>query len=90
MMASGVPVMAPREGGVLSFANDDNAWLADPSGERMAVVHGALQRHGFERPRRIASARRRALELDWEVVCRDLFARHDDWHRRRLSESAKS
>lgn len=29
-MASGVPVVLPRAGGVLSYANDQNSWLARP------------------------------------------------------------
>ena len=35
-MASGLPVVAPRFGGVLSYANEDNSWLAEPSGESFA------------------------------------------------------
>jgi alpha-1,6-mannosyltransferase len=35
-MASGLPLVAPREGGVLSFANQANAWLANPNGDDFA------------------------------------------------------
>jgi glycosyltransferase involved in cell wall biosynthesis len=37
-MASGVPTVAPRSGGVLSYANDDNAWLTEPNGTDFAVA----------------------------------------------------
>jgi len=35
-MASGVPTVAPNAGGILSYANDNNAWLVEPSGEAFA------------------------------------------------------
>ena len=31
-MASGLPVVAPRAGGVLSYAGEGNAWLVEPAG----------------------------------------------------------
>ncbi len=35
-MASGVPLVAPAAGGVLSYATRQNAWLAEPAGEDFA------------------------------------------------------
>src|ERR1700680_5267215 len=35
-MASGLPVVAPFSGGVLSYANEHNSWLADASGKSFA------------------------------------------------------
>ncbi len=32
-MASGLPVVAPNSGGVLSYANSENAWLSEPTAE---------------------------------------------------------
>ena len=31
-MASGLPVVVARSGGVLSYANEENSWLAEPTG----------------------------------------------------------
>ena len=35
-MASGVPTVAPNAGGLLSYATDDNMWLAEPQPENFA------------------------------------------------------
>lgn len=39
-MASGLPVVAPNSGGVLSYANSENAWLADPSADGLLRLSG--------------------------------------------------
>jgi alpha-1,6-mannosyltransferase len=87
-MASGVPLVAPRAGGVLSYADDDNAWLAPPMAYAMATaLAGALQR-GVVRDRRVLQARRRAEAFDWRQVCRTIFATYDAIHDARLGRSA--
>ena len=35
-MASGIPTVAPRAGGILSYATDENAWLLPPEGKAFA------------------------------------------------------
>ena len=35
-MASGVPIVAPNAGGILSYATDENIWLVEPTGENFA------------------------------------------------------
>ena len=37
-MASGVPTVAPNSGGILSYANNNNAWLVEPTGETFAAA----------------------------------------------------
>ncbi len=37
-MASGVPVVAPNAGGILSYATDENIWLVEPDGESFAAA----------------------------------------------------
>jgi alpha-1,6-mannosyltransferase len=87
-MASGTPLVAPRAGGVLSYASDANAWLAAPAPAAMAAaLHAALQ-PGPERESRITRARARAAAFDWVRVCRSVFATYDAIHRRRLDGSA--
>ena len=83
-MASGVPLVAPRAGGVLSYASDGNAWLAPPVPHAMArALDGALRR-GIVRDRRIARARQQAASFDWGRVCREVFALYDAVHHARL------
>jgi phosphatidylinositol alpha 1,6-mannosyltransferase len=45
-MASGVPVVAPNAGGILSYATDENIWLVEPDGESFA----AATREAIENP----------------------------------------
>jgi glycosyltransferase involved in cell wall biosynthesis len=79
-MASGLPLVAPRAGGVLTYADDDNAWLAEPvPGAMAAALRGALTR-GIVRDRRVARARRRAERFDWQRVCRGIFRVYDAIH----------
>jgi alpha-1,6-mannosyltransferase len=37
-MAAGLPLVAPNAGGVLSYADETNAWLAEPNGESFAAA----------------------------------------------------
>ena len=57
-MAAGLPVVVPDRGGVRTYANDENAWLAAPSGTDLARAATHALTRDAERERR----RRRALE----------------------------
>src|SRR6478672_1637263 len=37
-LASGIPLVAPNAGGVLSYANNTNSWLTEPMGENYAAA----------------------------------------------------
>jgi alpha-1,6-mannosyltransferase len=89
-MASGLPLVAPRAGGVLSYSSDANAWLAPPVPHAMArALDGALRR-GIVRDRRITRAREQAASFDWGRVCRTVFALYDTVRIARLSNERKS
>jgi alpha-1,6-mannosyltransferase len=87
-MASGTPLVAPRAGGVLSYASDDTAWLAPPVARAMAEALAGALRPGIVRDRRVAQARRRAEAFDWREVCRAIFDTYDAIHVDRLVSSA--
>lgn len=87
-MASGTPLVAPRAGGVLSYATDATAWLAAPQPTAMAAALGAALQAGVDRERRLARARERAAAFDWPRVCRSIFATYEAIHRRRLGGAA--
>jgi phosphatidylinositol alpha 1,6-mannosyltransferase len=79
-MASGVPLVAPDAGGLLSYANDTNAWLAEPTGEAFAgAVRGAC-RPGAERDARLTRARETAAGYTWPNVTRTIFELYDRLH----------
>jgi glycosyltransferase involved in cell wall biosynthesis len=57
-MASGVPVVAPNAGGILSYATRDNIWLVEPNGAEFA----AAVREIIEKPLQTAEKVKNALE----------------------------
>lgn len=64
-MAAGLPLVAPRSGGLLAYANEENAWLAPPEPAAFAAAVRALIRNPAERQRRIEAARRTAASHSW-------------------------
>ena len=80
-MASRVPVVLPSAGGVLSYANPTNSWLAEPNGESFAhAVESVLARPSDAR---LAAATETARQLDWSRVAARFFKLYEDLHRRR-------
>jgi alpha-1,6-mannosyltransferase len=81
-MASGVPLVAPASGGVLSYANDENCWLAQPGGEAFSRA----VRNVFGAPtiaaQKVQQARRTAEEHDWPVIADKMFQLYDLLHWR--------
>lgn len=73
-MASGIPVVLPAAGGVLTYATADNAWLAAPDPEAFAAaIESALDGN----PARIEAARQTAERFAWPVVVAAYFALQD-------------
>jgi alpha-1,6-mannosyltransferase len=77
-MASGVPVVLPDAGGVLTYANRENAWLAAPDANSFALaIQEALER---PEPARLDAARETALTFRWDRITRCCFALYDRLH----------
>jgi alpha-1,6-mannosyltransferase len=77
-MASGLPVVAPRAGGVLSYANQANSWLAAPTPEAFAAAIGAVFADDSARAAKVASAQVTASEFSWPRVTAQFFALYDE------------
>ena len=79
-MASGLPVVAPRLGGVLTYANESNSWLADPTGESFA--DGVRQVFADEPARwaKVESAIQTAQDYSWAHATTRYFQLYDDLH----------
>ncbi len=76
-MASGVPLVCPKTGGVRSYANEANAWLTEITGRAYAAAIEEVLHGGERRVARVAAARRTAEEFDWSRVADaylDLYA----------------
>ena len=84
-MASRTPVVLPSAGGVLSYANPTNAWLAEPIGESFAhAVRSVVLRPSEAR---LAAACETARQHDWSRVAPRFFQLYEDLHRRRRAVS---
>jgi glycosyltransferase involved in cell wall biosynthesis len=81
-MASGLPVVAPRAGGVLSYANSTNAWLIKPTGLDFAAGVRDVFADDAARMAKIQQALRTAATFDWPQVAAVFFDLYDDLHRR--------
>jgi alpha-1,6-mannosyltransferase len=81
-MASGLPVVAPHAGGVLSYANARNAWLVEPAGVGLAGGVRDVFADDAARAAKIEMAIRTAANFDWPQVASVFFELYDDLHRR--------
>jgi glycosyltransferase involved in cell wall biosynthesis len=85
-MAAGLPLVAPRSGGVLSYANDDNAWLSSATAKAFAVAVLSLFSDDHERLRRIQNARITAAQHDWSSIAGRYFDLLDSFHHAMQAE----
>lgn len=76
-MASRVPVVAPNSGGVLSYANTENAWLAEPTGENFALAIREIIENAKLRDSKIAKAFLTAEKNSRERATDFIFASYD-------------
>jgi glycosyltransferase involved in cell wall biosynthesis len=86
-MAVGVPLVAPRAGGILSYANDDNAWLTNPGGDALAAGVQLALANDDERARRAAAARLTAERFHWKGSAARMLRRYDKIHWQRVTAS---
>ena len=77
-MASGLPVVAPRFGGVLSYANEHNSWLAEPSGDSFADAVRQVFATENARCAKVDAALRTAEEFSWPRVTARFFQLYDN------------
>lgn len=81
-MASGLPVVAPHAGGVLSYANAGNAWLVEATGMGFAKGVRDVFANQSAKSNRIEQALRTAANFDWPHVAAVFFDLYDELHRR--------
>ncbi len=79
-MAAGLPLVAPRSGGVLSYADETNAWLAPANAEAFAAAVYFLFTDTGIRKDKLARARWTAAQYRWPEVTDRFFALYDDLH----------
>jgi alpha-1,6-mannosyltransferase len=89
-MASGLPVVAPLSGGVLSYANQSNAWLAEPNGASFAKAVQNIFEDDAARLRKIDRAMNTAHEFSWDKTASRFFELYDAMHARHRSSKSES
>jgi alpha-1,6-mannosyltransferase len=67
-MASGLPIVVPNEGGVLAYANDENAWTVPPTVNAFAGAVANAARDERAREEKTCRALRTAERYRWENV----------------------
>ncbi|HQU84081.1 MAG TPA: glycosyltransferase, partial [Pyrinomonadaceae bacterium] len=86
-MVSGAPTVAPNSGGILSYANDENAWLMNPTGAEFAKAVREIVENPDLRARKVNNAILTALDNTREKSTDNLFAAYDkmyaDFQRRK-------
>jgi alpha-1,6-mannosyltransferase len=90
-MAAGLALVGPRSGGLMSYANEGNSWLADATGEGFALAVRAALDPSELRNWKLEAARRTSEANSWaEATSRYLRLYeeiHARWHGRRLDWS---
>lgn len=76
-MASGLPVVAPNSGGLLSYANSTNAWLSEPRSASFAAEVESVFADKAVRRSKINFGIATADRYDWDTSTDALFALYD-------------
>lgn len=77
-MASGLPVVVPNAGGVLSYANPSNAWVGEPNGQEFARAVRQIFADRRLREAKTAEALRTAADFDWSRSTQRFFDLYDE------------
>jgi glycosyltransferase involved in cell wall biosynthesis len=85
-MAAGLPLVAPASGGVLTYANEQNAWLCANTAAACAEAVERVHADNEMRRQKIARARRTAEEFSWTRVTANYFQLYDQFHEWSLRE----
>jgi alpha-1,6-mannosyltransferase len=81
-MASGLPLVAVNSGGITSFANQNNAWLAEANATAFADAVREALRLDAARADRVQAALVTADEHNWDRTALGYFALYDAVHAR--------
>jgi glycosyltransferase involved in cell wall biosynthesis len=88
-MAAGLPLVAPASGGVLTYANRENAWLADDVPNAFAKAVRSIRADAVARCRKIEKARATAAQFSWPRITANYFHLYDHFHECFLREPSR-
>jgi glycosyltransferase involved in cell wall biosynthesis len=81
-MASGIPVIAPNSGGILTYATQENAWLVEPSASEFAQAVKEALTNAPVTNEKIANALVSVRSTNWEQACEEAFSVYEQMLRR--------
>jgi glycosyltransferase involved in cell wall biosynthesis len=87
-MAAGLPLVAPESGGLLTYANRKNAWLAENTPGSLARAVERVHDDPAARLAKTEKARQTAQEFSWARITGNYFVLYDELHRRNVQERA--
>lgn len=76
-MASGLPVAVPNSGGVLSYANNENAWLSEPDAKCFSEAIRDIFSDDAKRQSKIRCALETSGKYNWETSIANIFGLYD-------------
>jgi len=79
-MASGLPLVAPDSGGVLSYANDTNAWVTKPNGESFAAAVRDIFADAGRREEKVQNALETSGRYTWDASTDSIFELYDQMY----------
>lgn len=77
-MAAGLPVVGPASGGILSYANTENAWLGPAEPKAFASAIRSINHNAQERAQKTSRAREMAERFCWPRVAARFFEFFDE------------
>jgi alpha-1,6-mannosyltransferase len=85
-MAASLPLVAPASGGILTYADRENAWLVENT--PVGFVQAVQSVHSDRRlcRRKTDKARRTAQDFSWTRITENYFQLYDRFHERSLQE----
>lgn len=81
-MASGTPVVAPNSGGVLSYADDENAWVTEPDCMSYFAAIRDIVNNSEKRERKVKKALETVQNFTWEKSFERCFSLYDELYER--------
>ena len=85
-MAAGLPLVAPASGGILTYANRENAWLVENTPAAFAEAVASIYSQHWLHRRKTEKARKTAEEFSWTHITANYFQLYDQLHERAVQE----
>ena len=76
-MSAGLPLVAPASGGLLTYANRQNAWLAEPTPKAFAAAIQNVVTDAAARQEKTVRASKTAQQFSWDRVTDRYFRLYD-------------